>query len=241
MAIVDGITVANMLCTSWEMPIEEFRSLVGPNVAVYVGTEVQGDYRDGLPVRYLPESYEMLRGLAAGYLAVGADGFNMFNFFLARYHHPVTDEEFYGGLGELRFHEEARNKPRMHVLSAGAYQTVESDMPEQVPTAIRTYKARRFEMILAAENASQKVEVLVCFDGEAVEEDLWLRMGLHHVGPAVEIREGLELKNDGNSNGKSKIAVFNVPAGGIKDGRNELILRSQRVNTTVLGIDVRVR
>ena len=94
--LVDAITVSNMLCTSWDLPIQEFRSLVGPNVAIYAGTEVEADHRDGLPVRYLPESLEMLRGLAAGYLAVGADGINTFNYFLARNHQPVTSEECEG-------------------------------------------------------------------------------------------------------------------------------------------------
>jgi hypothetical protein len=234
--LVDAITVSNMLCTSWDLPIQEFRSLVGPNVAIYAGTEVQADHRDGLPVRYLPENREMLRGLAAGYLAVGADGINTFNYFLARNHQQVTAEEFYGRLREMGSLAEARKKTRVHVLSAGAYQTVECDMPEQVPMVIRANKARRFEMLLAAEAKGQEVQLLLYFDGESVTDQLWLRIGPHPVGHALEIREGPAGKNR-----KSKIAVFKVPSGVIQDGKNDLIVRSESMSTTILGIDVQIR
>ncbi len=235
--LVDGITVANFVETAWHVPIAKFRFLVGPDVAIYVGMEVSADLRDGLPTRYVAESQEMLRGFAAGYLAAGADGINTFNFFLARYHHPVTAEEFYGGLRQLRSLEEARSKPRLHLLSAGYWQT-ECDMPKQVPLTIVANRERGLEILLAAEGANQRVEALVCFDGDVKAENLWIRIGLHSAGHAVEIREGPERKKEDVSDHRSKIAVFNVPAGAIKDGMNELVIRSENVSTTILGIDV---
>ena len=240
--IVDGITAANFLGTAWNLAIEAFRERVGPDLAVYAASEVAADRRDGLPVRYLPESYEMLRGLAAGYLAVGADGVNAFNYFLARDHQPVSAEEFYGGLREMRSLEEARNKPRIHVMTAGGvHSAVECDLPDQVPVLIAENKTRKFEMLLAAEGEGQTVEALVYFDGENGPDDLWLRIGLRSVGHAIEIRQGPEGATDNPDGRKSKTAVFNVPSGVIADGRNELILRGENVSTTVLGVDVCVR
>ena len=236
---VEGITVANFLGTAWDMPIAQFRRLVGPRVAIYAATEVAADRRDGLPVRYLPESHEMLRGFAAGYLAAGADGINTFNYFLAQDHRPVSAGEFFGGLREMRSLDQARSKPRIHVLTASHW-TVECDMPEQVPVTVRADRSRRFEMLLAAEGAGHEVQALVCFDGEAQAEDLWLRIGLHSVGHAVEIREGPEIKEGDQTARKSRIAAFNVPSDVITDGRNDLVIRSENVNTTILGIDVSV-
>jgi len=238
--LVDGITTGNMLTTSWDAAIEQFRDAVGPHVAVYASMSVAADRRDGLPVRYLPESYEMLRGFAAGALAAGADGINAFNFFLARQHRPVTAQEFFGGLRELRSLEEARTKPRTHLLSA-AYRVVECDAPEQVPTTIRAWTERRFDMLLAAESQGAQVTALVCFDGENAADDLWLRINLHSAGHAVEIQQGPEGKADDKAARKSKIAAFNVPPGALADGRNHLIIRSEKVPTTILGIDVCVR
>jgi len=237
--LVDGITTANFLGTCWDLAIEDFRELVGPRIAIYASTEVAADRRDGLPVRWLPESYEMLRGVAAGNLAAGADGINTFNFFLARRHRPVTAEEFYGGLREMRSLKHARSKPRIHVLTAGFW-LPECDMPDQVPVSIRSGTERRFRMLLAAEGKGAEVTVLVYFDGENKPEDMWLRIGPHSGSHAVEIRKGPQGKKSDKSIRKSKAAVFNVPPGVIKDGRNELTIRTGKVSTTILGIDVRV-
>jgi len=113
---------------------------------------------------------------------------------------------------------------------------VESDMPEQVPVLVRRKTARRFDLLLATEAEGQKAQALVCYDGETTAEDLWLRIGYRSVGHAIEIRKGPEGKTR-----KSKIAVFNVPLGVIKDGRNELFVTTDKVNITVLGIDLDIR
>ena len=130
--LVDAIIPTNSLGTAWNMPIDEFRELVGPNIAIYAGADVSGDRRDGLPVRYIPAFPEMLRGFSAGYLAAGADGVEVFNFFLARKHRDITAAEFFSGLGEMRSLETIRGKPRTHLLDAD-YWNVEFDLPEPVP------------------------------------------------------------------------------------------------------------
>jgi len=243
--IVDGITAGNFLTTCWDLAVEDFRRLVGPRIAVYASSEVAADRREGLPVRYLPESREMLRGFAAGYLAAGADGISTFNFFLARNHRPVTAEAFYGGLREMRSLKLARGKPRIHVLTAGFW-LPECDMPEQVPVMIRAGRERKFEMLLAAESKGAQVTVLVYFDGENGPDDMWLRINHHSGSHAVEIRKGLpdkkpEADTKDKPSHKNKVAVFKVSPGIIQDGRNDLIIRSGRVSTTIVGIDVDVR
>ena len=243
--IVDGITTGNFLGTCWDLAVEDFRELVGPQIAVYASSEVAADRRDGLPVRWLPESHEMLRGFAAGYLASGADGINTFNFFLARNHRPVTTEQFYSGLREMRSLDVARGKPRIHVLSAGFW-LPECDMPEQVPVTIRTWRERRFEMLLAAEGKGAEVTALVYFDGENGPDDIWLRIGNRAGSHAIEIRTGAgnekpQDEKEEQAAPKNKIAVFKIAAGVIKDGRNEVIIRTGKVETRILGIDVQVR
>ena len=238
--IVDGVTAANFLTTCWVLTIEDFRELVGPQIAVYAGTDVSADRREGLPVRYLPESHEMLHGFAAGNLAAGADGIHTFNFFLARDHRPVTAEQFYGGLREMRSLKHARSHPRIHLLSSGS-RFPECDMPDQMPVTIRSGREQEFEMLLAAEGDGAEVTALVYFDGENGPENIWLRFGLHAGDHAVEIREGPEGNDSDQASRKSKIAVFKVSPGVIKDGRNQLIVRTGKVDTRILGIDVHVR
>jgi len=214
--------------------------LVGPDVAIYASTEVCADRRDGLPVRYLPLSREMLRGFAAGYLASGADGVNTFNFFLTHHHVPETGEEYYGRLKEMRSLEYTRSQPRTHVLS-DAFWLPECDMPVQVPVLIREWRERKFEMLLAAETKDAKVTALVYFDGENGPDDMWLRIGQDTGSQSIEIRQGPEGDEENESSRKSKIAVFEVPHGVIQDGKNDLVVRTGKVDTTILGIDVEVR
>ena len=238
--LVDGITAASFLGTAWDMPIDQFRALVGPDTAIYASSEVSADRRDGLPVRYLPESHEMLRGFAAGYLATGADGINTFNYFLARNHRSVSADEFYGGMRGMRSLEDARRGPRIHALSAG-YWTVECDMPEQVPAVVRRDRERRFDMLLAADRGDARTTALVYFDGENEPDDIWLRIGLHSLGHAAEIRKGPQGPDDDDASRKGRTAVFDVPAGVIADGRTELVIRSEKVDATILGIDICVQ
>ena len=95
-------------------------------------------------------------------------------------------------------------------------------------------------MLLAAEDKGAEVTALVYFDGENGPEDMWLRIGPRSAGHAVEIRKGPGGEKEDESIPKNKVAVFRVQPDVIRDGRNELIIRTGKVNTTVLGIDVHV-
>ena len=171
---MDGITVTAMLGSCWNMPIDEFRDLVGPDLAIYAGAQLSVDRREGLPHRLLLDSYEMIRGFAAGYLAAGVDGIEMFNCFFGKTYSAILGE----ALSKIRSLEQLRNKPRIHVLDA-SYWTVEFDLPEQVPVTIRKNSSRRFEMLLAAAPEGASVSVLVYYEGQNEREDLWLRIGRH--------------------------------------------------------------
>ena len=238
--LLDGITASQFINTGWEMPLDEFRELIGPEIALYAGTMCGACHWDGLPQESLVASPELLRGFTSGYHALGADGINLFNFFCSRRAKPPI-EPCFSALAELRDPVALRTKPRRHVITGGG-EVVECDLPAQVPLSIGKDKTRRFEMVLAAEGEGAQVTARVFFDGQSKPEDLWLRIGLHSVGHAVEVRKGPE-GAEGKVHRectprKSRIAVFKVPPGIIQDGRNEFVLRSENVETTVLGLDV---
>ncbi len=239
--LVDGITPTQFINTGWEMPLDEFRKLVGSNIAVYAGTMAWAQRWDGIPPELLVNSPEMLRGLTTGYQALGADGINLFNFFCCRQNKPPI-EPCFGTLAELKDKQGLRDKSRRHLISGGQ-QLVECDLPSQVPVFMEKDETRRFEMVLAAEGKDAKVTARIFIEGQNKPEDLWLRIGMHSVGHAVEIQKGPEGKMGKRQTKpfrKSKIAVFNVPPGVIKDGRNELVFRCENDGTVVLGLDVRI-
>ena len=238
--LVDGITVSQFINTAWEMPLDQFRQLIGPDIALYAGSMAGACHWDGLPSEGLALNPELLRGFTCGCHALGADGISPFNFFTPLLMKP-PQQPCYSTLAELRDPEGLRGKPRRHLITGGS-ESVEFDLPAQVPVSIGRDKSRRFDMVLAAEAEGTDVTARVFFDGENRLEDLWLRIGLHSVGHAAEIQkgpEGVEGKvRRETTPRKSQIAIFKVPPGVIWDGRNELVLRSENVDTTVLGLDV---
>jgi hypothetical protein len=240
--LVDGITVSQFINTAWELPLDEFRQLIGPDIALYPCTMAGACHWDGLPSESLVLSPELLRGIASGYYAMGADGINLFNFFTPLLFKPPVQPS-YSTLAEMRDPDSLRSKPRRHLITGGG-ELVECDLPGQVPQFIGTDKTRRFEMVLAAEAKGVDVTARVFFDGENKPDDLWLRIGLHSVSHAFEINDGPQGK-EGKGKirpeckpRKSRIAVFKVPPGVIQDGRNEFVVRSENVETTILGLDV---
>ncbi len=238
--LADGITASQFINTGWEMPLDQFRELIGPDIALYAGTMAGACHWDGLPPEPLVTNPELLRGVASGYYALGADGISPFNFFAPLLHKPPVQPS-YSTLGELGDPEGLRTKRRRHLITGGG-ELVEFDLPYQVPVHIGKNRTRRFEVVLAAEPEGAEVTARVFFDGRNLPEDLWLRIGLHSVGQAAEVVDG----PDGNTGRvrpestprKSRIGIFNVPSGVIRDGRNEFVLRSENTETTVLGLDV---
>lgn len=233
--LVDGLTASAFLNTSWEMPIEEFRSLAGDGVAIYACTDFCADRRDGLPLRYLPLDAEMLRGFAAGYLATGADGVAFLNFFCAR-EQKSPQAPLFGVLGELGSLSDLREKARTHLVTAGCTQR-ETDGPLQVPIPVPLGITRGFHVLSARPPNDAQVEIHVTFtEGEGVTaEKLWMQMNNVTLGVAREI-EGLP-----DTEAPARRAVFTAPADAVVDGRNQLTLRNEGTVLTVLGLEIRIQ
>jgi hypothetical protein len=238
--LVDGITPTQFINSGWEIPIDQFRELAGPDIAIYPGTMSWAHRWEGLPPEMLVNNPELLRGFTTGYHALGADGINFFNFFCCRASKPPIEPSF-STIAELRDPESLRGKPRRHVLSGGL-ELVEFDLPCQLPVDIAKDKTRRFEMVLAPEADGAEVFARFYLAGENKPEDMWLRIGMHPVGHAAKMENGPQTAEAGikmkTPPRESKMAIFKVPPGVLQDGRNEFFLRSENVETTVLGLDV---
>ena len=70
--LVDFVTVSEFLDTNYEMPIGEFRAMLGPDIPIYASMEIEHGWQYHCP--------ESLRGTATGLYACGADGISLFNF-----------------------------------------------------------------------------------------------------------------------------------------------------------------
>ncbi|MFO7901382.1 MAG: hypothetical protein R6U98_01880 [Pirellulaceae bacterium] len=244
--LVNGIALGMKNCTGWQAPVDAFRSLVGPNVSIYGATERQagrtasanlGGEVDQKKSSAKSWSREMFRGFAAGYLACGADGIYLFNFF-------VGNRDLKDVLAEMHALESLRGKQKAYRLTSyGRTHAVEADLPMQVPMSVPAQQARRFEMFLAAEPTSVQAEAVVLLDRALAADDVWLQLNDTPLGHAIRISaEPLEERYYSWWNILDvAAAVFSVPASAIKDGRNQLVVRNEGESVSVLGLAIRTR
>ena len=229
--LVDGVTVGHFLSTGWNMAVEQFRERIGSETGLYVCTDASADRRDGLPTRLLPVDADLLRGFAAAYLASGADGIALFNFFALD---PTDPPPLYATLRQLSSLDGLRGQPKTYLITAGT-SACETDAPVQVPVAMAHNQSREFEIRLAAEPAHMQAELRVILEGATSADQLWLHFDAAPLGHALAIEDGPTGQR------RARTAQFDVPIQSLRDGLNRLVLRNQGHPLTVLGIEVHVQ
>jgi hypothetical protein len=235
--LVTGISAGAFLNTQWAIAVDEFKALVGRDIAVFACTDYTADRRPELPVRAMPTDPLLLRGFAAGHLATGADGVELFNFFCAREQcwekQPL--EPAFATLRDMRSLAALRAVPKSYTVTAG-WAVGQTDGPTQVPVTAEPGQPRLFQMLLAAEPDSVCVEAVVVFTGGGATQtdQLWLQVNHVPAGPAQSVRTV-----PGNTKGVRQ-AVFAVPVDALRDGRNTLVLRNEGEALTVISLDIQV-
>jgi len=241
--LVDGISAGAFLNTQWQIPVDEYRALVGESVAVYACMDYTADRRPGLPVRTMSTEPLFLRGFAAGHQAAGADGVELFNFFCAREAgwEPTPKEPTFATLRELRSLDSLRGSEKVYTVTSG-WAVGEVDGAFQVPVTLAYGQPRQFVMNLAAEPAGSVCEVeLACESGAGVDAgQLWLQVNDRPAGPASYVTPSRQPAPDVGAVRTSFTAFFVFPPDVLRDGRNVLSIRNEGQALTVLSVDVRV-
>ena len=174
--LIDFICVSNFWQTSWDVPYDELRRELGDKVAIYGVIEdapnwLPAESRDGqkqwLPARLLSSSPELLRGNAAGKLALGVDGIETFNFFCTDEgpHNPLPEkrQSRYAALRGLEQLAGLRGRPKQYVLASmeGLYNFPTFEMAEQVPAILEPEWKKAFRLSMCAEPADAVLELIV--------------------------------------------------------------------------------
>ncbi len=226
--------------------MDAFRSLVGPDVSIYAGTErqagrtvLESSEADGsVEASATLWTREMFRGFAAAHLANGADGVYLFNFF-------IGNTNLFDVLAEMRSLEQLRGKAKTYrITSYGATHNVEGDLPMQVPVVVPSLEARRFDLLLSSEHEAMDVEVHIILDRGTDPNSLWLQVNDTPTGHAERMSGEPGEKTyswwdilDGVST-----AIYRTSTRVLKDGRNQIVFRNESsVPLTVLGVAVLVR
>jgi hypothetical protein len=120
--LVDFITVSEFLDTDYEMPVGEFRRLVGPRLPIYTSIETEIGWQTNSP--------ESLRAVATSLYASGADGLSFFNF--PRTPFTATPWEWLPGLESA---DTAARKPLLFAVPQRKFRK-NVDQPGLLPATI---------------------------------------------------------------------------------------------------------
>lgn len=186
--IIDFCTFSNYWQTPWEMPLDELRRALGPDVAIYGGMEdapnwletvapglaarpagpdvqLAGDnafHASSQPTgagrvrgtRYLSASAALLRGNAAGKLALGADGLEQFNFFVTDQVRVTGLRADYAALRGLDRLETLRGLEKHYCFNTASPSATRIwDVPAQLPVRIAPGLRHTLRLPMCAEPA----------------------------------------------------------------------------------------
>ncbi|MEO6875652.1 MAG: hypothetical protein ABI222_12605 [Opitutaceae bacterium] len=126
--LVDFVTVSDFLDTDYEMPIREFRDVLGPKIPIYASVEIEHGWQFHCP--------ESLRGAATGLYDSGADGISLFNF-VVRYQFGAVPYDWLVGLESPAT---AARKPLLFSMPVNKYRK-EMDLPGLLPISVPAHSA----------------------------------------------------------------------------------------------------
>jgi hypothetical protein len=168
--LVDFIGFSNFWQTSWDMPYDELRHELGPEVIFYgvvedapnwvFGQAAQPDKPADVSaaahpnpgLRYLSASVEMLRANAAGKLAMGVHGIEQFNFFCTDQPNIPGLRANYSALRDVHDLQFLRGKPKHYCLSTGSGRLSSYwESPEQLPVTLQVKQRREFRLSMCHE------------------------------------------------------------------------------------------
>ena len=190
--IIDFVTASNIHQGTWDIPFDRLRRDLGPEVALYGVVNTEPNWVLGFhpqsgtgAIRRMHTTPAVVRGNAAGQLALGADGLETFNFFLefdttrpgdATRHH-------YAAFRYLADLEALRGQPKQYALNTmrgGKASLPNEDCPEQLPALLRAQWRRAFRLPMCSEPAEAELDLVVQIVVE--EADARPRMGVSFNG-----------------------------------------------------------
>jgi hypothetical protein len=176
--IIDFITPTNFWQSSWDIPCDDLRKELGPDVTILGSVEMAPNWLHGylpnqkkgnpglgaaIPINYRLSPYcrPMMRGNAAAKLVLGVDGLEVYNFACADQvsHWPWMDEPGhadYPVLNRLADLDYLRGKEKFYTQSSqyGYYVMQPFESVAAFPTAIAPGESRSLRMPMCAEPAA---------------------------------------------------------------------------------------
>jgi hypothetical protein len=179
--------------------------------------------------RYLSASTELLRGNAAGKLALGVDGIEQFNFYVTDQVRVPGQRARYDALRGLAELESLRGKPKHYTLGTPSGRaTAFWDIPEQLPARVAPGERRAFRLAMCAEAASTPVALVVQVVAARSASAAPLGVSLNGCWPVFERRESDRLLFPAGPYThhvpEHRAFDYSVERAALREGWNEVVL-----------------
>jgi hypothetical protein len=255
---VDFLGFSNHWQTTWDMPYDELRRVLGPDVVFYGVVEdapnwvkghapglakSAGSY-PGLGNRYMAASAPMQHANAAGKLAMGVHGIEQFNFFCTDQPKIPGLRADYSSLRGTHDLDVLRGKPKHYCFSTPSGSASAAwELPEQLPVSLEPKQRRDLRLAMCGEPRGRLVVQVVVDAGSASS-----RIGVSFNGAwpeygSQQTREMLFPVGPYTSHVAGHVA-FNFPANvrDIRDGWNHItvINNSKQQAVKVVSVELGV-
>ncbi|CAG5002348.1 hypothetical protein DYBT9275_02872 [Dyadobacter sp. CECT 9275] len=168
---LDFICPSGFWCTTWDMPHDQLRKLLGDKVTIYGVIEdganalatVDPERNTTQKLRYISASKEILHANAAGKLALGAQGIEWFNFYCtdqARIPGVITE---YASLRNIYNLDYLRGRPKHYSFAIGgrSFNLIPFELPPQLPVVLEPVSQHPFKIPMCAEPANANLELVI--------------------------------------------------------------------------------
>lgn len=253
---LDWVAPSHFWRTAWDVPHDELRRQLGDRVTIYGGIEVGANH---LPARHpasgatrnirlVPSSRELMRGNAAGKLALGADGLEWYNFFCADQAQETGLISDYAGLRDLHRLETLRGLPKHYTFSdqGGPFLQIPFEGIAQLPVVLERGWNRAFRLPMAAEPADRGLELVIQVVLKRSDAPAELPVSFNGSWPKREYTPNDRLLFPCGSLTHHVEAHrgcdFTFPVGAIREGWNEIVVENGGTSTiTVMAVELAVR
>jgi hypothetical protein len=223
------------------VPYDELRKELGDRVAIYGVIEDAPNWMYALDpetkkksYRLLSASPELLRGNAAGKLAMGVDGIETFNFFCTDEgdHNPAADKRQarYPDLRDLHNLDKLRGQTKHYALATanGVFLFPFWEYSDQIPAVIEPQATRAFRLSMAAEPAKSDLELIIQLVVDRTDKTPDLGVSFNGTWPTFESKETDRLLFPTgiytHHLPEHRALNFRMPLSEIRDGWNEVVV-----------------
>ncbi len=129
MKLIDALSFGNFLSSAWNLPVDKYRDILGDDIMLFPSSDAFG-YKNRFERVLLPVQEELINGFCLNYLDNGADGIELFNYFVVREPRNALNADF-SALSKL---SDSSVKKVKIIIATSVEDLADIDLPQKIPS-----------------------------------------------------------------------------------------------------------